>query len=247
VTAELTVASFNIHWGYGSRSGRFPPFDVVGACRQLEPDVLLLLESWAPFDGPSSHAEVAADLGLTVAAFVPLAQSTVEGRPHILAKVTDVPRHPEATGLWGMALLTRTPAAAVTVSPLPSTWTDPVERALLGAEIAVGSGCVSFHGTHFAHYQYGSPLHRRPFQQALPDPSTAAVLLGDFNMWGWSVDLMVPPGWRRSVKGKTFPARRPQHQIDHLLVTPSVEVLHAEVLPDLGSDHRAIRARLRVP
>jgi endonuclease/exonuclease/phosphatase family metal-dependent hydrolase len=57
---------------------------------------------------------------------------------------------------------------------------------------------------------------------------------------------MVPPGWRRVVAGKTWPARRPRHQIDHLLLTDGVEVVQGEVLDDAGSDHRPIRARLRV-
>ena len=34
-------------------------------------------------------------------------------------------------------------------------------------------------------------------------------------------------------------------QIDHLLVTPSVEAVWSEVGPDLGSDHLPIRARIR--
>ena len=48
------------------------------------------------------------------------------------------------------------------------------------------------------------------------------------------------------MRGKTWPSPHPRHQIDHLLVTPSVEVVRGEVLPDLGSDHLPIRARLRV-
>jgi endonuclease/exonuclease/phosphatase family metal-dependent hydrolase len=246
MSAEVTVASFNIHWGFGGRSVGFPPFDVVAACRQIDADVLLLLESWAPFDGPSTHDEVAAALGLTVATFAPLAQSGITDHPRIHAKVAGVPPHPYATGLWGTALLTRAPATAVTVVPLPSTRVDPVQRALVRASVPIGDASLTVCGTHFAHYQYGSPFHRTPFRRALPDASTPAVLLGDFNMWGWSVDLMVPPGWRRAVKGKSFPASTPHHQIDHLLVTPSVEVVHGEVLPDLGSDHRPIRARLRL-
>ncbi len=45
------------------------------------------------------------------------------------------------------------------------------------------------------------------------------------NMWGWTIAAMTPEGWRRVVQGKTWPAHRPTHQIDHILVTPSVEVV----------------------
>jgi endonuclease/exonuclease/phosphatase family metal-dependent hydrolase len=47
------------------------------------------------------------------------------------------------------------------------------------------------------------------------------------------------------VRGKTWPSHRPHSQIDHLLVTPSVDALWGEVGPNLGSDHLPIRARLR--
>jgi endonuclease/exonuclease/phosphatase family metal-dependent hydrolase len=56
------------------------------------------------------------------------------------------------------------------------------------------------------------------------------------------------PGWRRTVRGRTWPAGRPHSQIDHILARAAdgTEALHGEVLPPLGSDHRAVRATLRV-
>ena len=57
------------------------------------------------------------------------------------------------------------------------------------------------------------------------------------------------PGWRRTVRGRTWPAGRPHSQIDHILVRAAdgTEVLHSEVLPGVGSDHRPVRATLRFP
>ncbi len=72
------------------------------------------------------------------------------------------------------------------------------------------------------------------------------VFLGDMNMWGWTIDAMTPSGWHRAIRGKTWPAHHPRHQIDHILVTPSVQVAEADVQPETGSDHRPIRARLIV-
>jgi endonuclease/exonuclease/phosphatase (EEP) superfamily protein YafD len=50
----------------------------------------------------------------------------------------------------------------------------------------------------------------------------------------------------RTVRGRTWPAGRPHSQIDHILVRPGTEVVEAEVLPAVGSDHRPVRATLRV-
>ncbi len=99
---------------------------------------------------------------------------------------------------------------------------------------------------HFSHLEFGAPLHTRALRRALPTTDRPAAFVGDMNMWGWTISAMVPKGWRRVVKGKTWPSHRPKHQIDHVLVTPTVEVVSGEVLPDLGSDHRAVRVRLRV-
>jgi endonuclease/exonuclease/phosphatase family metal-dependent hydrolase len=49
----------------------------------------------------------------------------------------------------------------------------------------------------------------------------------------------------RAVQGRTYPAHRPHSQIDHILVSPRLEVLESSVLDDMGSDHRAVRAVLR--
>jgi endonuclease/exonuclease/phosphatase family metal-dependent hydrolase len=57
---------------------------------------------------------------------------------------------------------------------------------------------------------------------------------------------MAPPGWRRVGRGRTFPTPYPHSRIDHLLVTPAVEVRSIEVVEERGSDHRPIRARLAV-
>ena len=51
------------------------------------------------------------------------------------------------------------------------------------------------------------------------------------------------------MRGRTWPASRPHSQIDHILVRrgDGTEVLDREVLPDVGSDHRPVRATLELP
>jgi endonuclease/exonuclease/phosphatase (EEP) superfamily protein YafD len=66
------------------------------------------------------------------------------------------------------------------------------------------------------------------------------------NTWGPMVVTLFMPGWRRAVVGRTWPAWRPHSQIDHILVRGALQPVHGEVLPDGGSDHRPVRAELRI-
>src|SRR5690606_8496331 len=86
---------------------------------------------------------------------------------------------------------------------------------------------------------------RPSLRAALPDVATPAAFAGDMNMWGWCIDRLVPRGWRRVVRGRTYPAHRPHSQTDHVLVTPPVEAVEAEAGPQAMSEHRPVRTRLR--
>jgi endonuclease/exonuclease/phosphatase (EEP) superfamily protein YafD len=77
----------------------------------------------------------------------------------------------------------------------------------------------------------------------MPPSSVPAVLAGDMNMWGPPVTSYFP-GWRRALRSRTWPAHRPHSQLDHVLVTSSVRVLDARVIPFTGSDHRPVVVRL---
>jgi endonuclease/exonuclease/phosphatase family metal-dependent hydrolase len=239
--AELTIASYNIHWGRGPKSAGFPPFDVVEACRRLDADVLVLQESWAPDDGPSQHQQVADALGMTVACDASLARTVLEPRPHVVGRGAST----AGDGSWHLVALSRQPVSESRVEPLAHLWLDVADRAVLAFAVEVDGTALHVRGTHLPHLEYGSHLSTRALRRALPPTEAPAAFLGDMNMWGWTIDHMVPRAWRRTVRGKTWPSHRPHSQIDHLLVTPPVEVVWAEVAPDLGSDHLPIRARLR--
>ena len=241
---ELSVASFNVHWGRGGRRAGYPPFDLVAACDRLDADVLALQETWAPDDEVAQHQVVADALGYRVEV-VPLARAEVVPKPRILSRAD--PARTKGAGDFCLALLSRRPILGAQVVPLPQLWFDPWGRALLRADVDVDGTPCTVVATHFSHLEFGSPLQAPALRRGLPATDQPAVLLGDMNMWGWTISAMVPTGWRRAVRGATWPAHRPHHQIDHILVTPSVEVLDAAVLPDLGSDHRPVRARLRLP
>ena len=240
---ELTIASFNIHWGTGRRSDRYPPFDVVEACSTFEADVIVLQETWAPDGEVAQHDAVAAALGMRCLA-VPVARVRMAPEPRVMARAQ--PDHQAGDGDSCLALLSRKPIRSTRTIPLPQLPFDPWSRALLHAEIDVDGTNLTVVGTHFSHLEHGGPLQTGALRRGLPPSDRPAVLLGDMNMWGWTIDAMAPRGWRRAVRGKTWPAPRAHHQIDHILVTPGVEVVRSEVLPDGGSDHLPVRARLRV-
>jgi len=64
------------------------------------------------------------------------------------------------------------------------------------------------------------------------------------NLWGPPLSLLLP-GWRRAVRGRTWPAWRPHSQPDHIFVNEAVAVGGSSVVRAGNSDHRAVRAILR--
>jgi endonuclease/exonuclease/phosphatase family metal-dependent hydrolase len=124
---------------------------------------------------------------------------------------------------------------------------DAVHRAAVVVDIEVEGHPVSVAGTHMSHLHYGSHRNWAELRELLRTGARAdAVLLGDMNTWGPLVVTLFMPGWRRAVVGATWPAWRPHSQIDHILVRGVLQPVHGEVLPDGGSDHRPVRAELRI-
>ena len=240
---EATIASYNVHWGHGPHRAGYPPFDVVEACRRLDADVLILQESWAPDRDRADHQRVADALGMVVACDVDLARAIVEPVPRVLSPASAGLR--DGDGGWHLVGLSRHPVRDARVHPLPHLWFDHSDRAVVALEVEVDGASLHVRGTHLPHLEYGAHLSTRGLRRALPSTDLPAAFIGDMNMWGWTIDRMVPRGWRRVVRGKTWPSHRPHSQIDHVLVTPSVDLVWGEVGPHLGSDHLPIRARLR--
>ena len=233
---SLTVASFNIHWGLRPRS--FTPYDLVGACRRLDADVLALQEVWRP-DGGRSVAEGVADaLGYELHQ-IWTGRAEVEPKCHIVGHTGDA----AGTGDWGQALLTRVPHGAVTEHRLNGFLFDDIDRAVMTTDIQLDGATLTVCTSHFPHLEHISPLLRWRLRGVVPDPHRPAVLMGDFNMWRWVARFIVP-GWRDTIRGATWPAPRPVFQIDHLFTTPSVATTDTEVVHAGKSDHWPIRARV---
>lgn len=239
---EVVVASFNVHWGRGLPRDGYPPFDVAAACRGLGADVLVVQEAWVPDQGRSDIEAIAEATDLGVVATAPMARVALGERVEVLARGGDPTDGGDGT--WSLAVLSRHPVRSTGTVWLPDLRFDKVARPLLVSDLDVAGAPLTVVAAHLPHLQVGSLLLTPRLRAALPPADTAAVLAGDMNMWSPFIVGMTPRGWRRAVRGRTWPSPRPHSQIDHLLVTSSVRVLAGDVVDVVASDHRPVRARL---
>jgi endonuclease/exonuclease/phosphatase family metal-dependent hydrolase len=234
---ELTIATFNAHFGQGHHSRA--PFDVGAVLRRLDADVVGLQETWT-VDGTEGYAvEVARDLGY-------------ELHGHVLSRGAIFPRKPNTVdeggeGDFGIALLSRLPVRRVDVITVGRAWRDRATRVGLRGVVDVGGTDLAFVSAHLSHRMWGTVPQQRRLRRALlvAEPALPTVVVGDFNLWGPPVDALMAP-FRRAVRGRTWPAHRPHSQIDHVLLGPGVELVRGAVEAATPSDHRPIRAVLRV-
>jgi endonuclease/exonuclease/phosphatase (EEP) superfamily protein YafD len=151
-------------------------------------------------------------------------------------------------GMWELAVCSRLPMDNVRELSLGRVFRDhAAARNALACRVHVGDTEVEVVGLHTSSkLWYAGPIqHLRALSSQLDHGPMPALLAGDFNFWGPPVARLFP-GWRRAVLGRTWPAPRPHSQIDHILVNERIDIVKGEVLPAIGSDHRPIRARLRV-
>ncbi len=240
----FTIASFNAHAGVQPRrNGRCEPYDLTGVVEALDADVTVVQETWWP-DCSSSQVRLAAERTGAEMFELPFGRGTVDPWPHVR-------RDGSGQGNVGLAVLSRLPARVLGRLPFGRVLNDNTpERAGLHLEIDVPGGPIDLIGIHLtSRLPYGPPIQLRRLRAQLPPPTRPAVVAGDFNFWGPGVVAFLP-GWRRTVRGRTWPARRPHSQIDHILLrdgpSSKMVVLDAEVLAECGSDHRPVRATLEV-
>ena len=213
---DLTIVSFNCHAGLQARRN--------GVCE--------------PYDLDAVHRGAEAT-GATVHE-LHFGRAKLDPWPH-------VPRDGGGRGTVGIAILSRVPTEVRGRLAVGTVAGDPTpERGGLLVTLDVEGTEVDLVGVHLSsRLPYGPPIQLRRLHRQLPDPARPAIVAGDCNFWGPGVQAFLP-GWRRTVRGRTWPASWPHSQIDHILVRPGTEVVDAEVLPAVGSDHRPVRATLRV-
>jgi endonuclease/exonuclease/phosphatase family metal-dependent hydrolase len=239
--AELTLGTFNLHMGRGPGGHDAPFYDVVTACKEIDTDVLVLQEGWVPDGDEGDVLTVAAALGYTVAGTWTEARASCHDQVRLVAR-----EGADGDGDWVVAVLSRLPVRSVDVVPLaPALPRDLARRAVIRAVVEADGLPFTVVGTHLP--LLTSPVWRlAPAMRAtLPGPGEPGAFAGDMNMWGWCTERLAGRGWRRAVRGRTYPAPRPHSQTDHILVNPLVEVVAAEVVDQALSDHRPVRARLR--
>ena len=232
---ELSVACFNLHWGVDMRGHAI---DAIAACEALDADVLVLPEAWRPGGRPALVDQLAARLGATVHD-VGFMSDRNPARPRHLV----VPAQP---GTCGLALLSRVPVRSFTDILLPRTAGDVVaQRHAIIAEVECGDGTVAIGGIHASHRLWGCLPQLRALDRALNERAVPSAIVGDCNMWGPPIAAVLR-NRRRAVRGRTWPSWHPHSQIDHIWIDDRLEAIDSMVGPHAGSDHRPIRATLRV-
>jgi endonuclease/exonuclease/phosphatase family metal-dependent hydrolase len=242
--AELTLVTFNTHYGLRSLHDHATPYDLGAVLVDLAADAMVIQEVWRP-DGIRGAVDDFAETHGYVMHHVVTGRATCRRRrwPH---------HHHDGEGTIGTAILTRVPAQRQPDVLVGPTLGDPApRRAVVHVEVGAAgeAGPLQLVGVHLtSRLPHGPPLQLRRLAGALPGRGTAALVAGDCNFWGPPVVMLLADGWRRTVTGRTWPARRPHSQIDHVLVRPGdVRVLDAEVGADVGSDHRPLRVRVAWP
>jgi endonuclease/exonuclease/phosphatase family metal-dependent hydrolase len=234
--AQLTVASFNTHWGVDRSARRF---DVVAPSLALAADVLVLQEVWRPNAGPCYADEIAERMEATI-------HETVFMSDHNPARPRHLQPPPGPPGTTGLAILSKLPVTDITDIELPHAQGDVVkQRHSLLLTVSVDGAAVTVAGMHASHRLWGSLPQVSRVDQALAAKRTPSVIAGDLNMWGPAVGLVVR-NRKRAVIGRTWPAQLPHSQIDHLWIDDGLRAVESGIGPRTGSDHRPIWARLEV-
>jgi len=237
----FTVAAFNAHWGVG-RFGRFRGvrYDVARVVCSLDADLVVVPESWRAESG-ESVLDALRDDGYHVDT---VELMRMEHRPR--SNNSDrfgVPR----TGAWELGVCSRFPVLDRRLIPMGVVRGDaPGLRHALALTVAIGGTPVEMIGLHVSSKVWRlAPLrHLLTLRRGLAGGGPQ-ILAGDFNFWGPPIGALMR-GWDRPVRGRTYPSWRPHSQIDHVLVRGGIRSFCGEVLAATPSDHRPIRARLRL-
>lgn len=233
---ELSIAVFNLHWGVDMRGHSF---DAMSACLALDADVLVLPEAWRPHGRTALIDELADRTGATLHDVVAMTD-TNHARPRHLRPPSGPP------GTCGLAMLSRVPVRSFTTIPLPQSARDVIHRRhAIVAEIPFGDTVIAIAGIHASHRLRGSLPQLRAVDRELRTRDMPSIIAGDCNMWGPPLALAMPER-RRAVRGRTWPAWRPHSQIDHIWIDDAFDVVDARIGPAVGSDHRAVRATVRL-
>lgn len=230
----LSVASLNLHRGR-SRSGQ--PFDILEACARLDADVIALQEVPGPHAGASAAASAAQQLGY---------QAHEVRLSGLVDETTGrwVPTSSDRRGHFGLALLTRLPLRTVRAVSLGRARRDP-ERYAQVAETQMAGTTVRILNTHLTNRLPDTLIQLRRFARLVGASDLPTVAVGDLNIPAWLTQRIL--GGRPAVRGRSWPDNAAVLQLDHILLHGPVWSVPPGQVMRVGSDHRALRADLRLP
>ncbi len=241
----LRLLTYNVHRCIGI-DGRLSPERVAAAIAATEPDIVVLQEldvGRARTGGVDQAEIVARELGMQM-------------HFHPALRVMEE--------LYGDAILTELPSRLVRAGPLPGFkgWRVLEPRGALWAELEVGGVRLQIVNTHLGIVPRESAVQMEwllgPEWLGHPDCSDPLILAGDLNaVPGTRTYRRISRHLRdaqihqkiRSTR-PTFPARMPVLRIDHVFVSPSIEVARAQVvrsaLTRVASDHLPVLVEFTV-
>jgi endonuclease/exonuclease/phosphatase family metal-dependent hydrolase len=240
----MRVATFNIQSGR-SADGTVRLDRFRDAVRMLDADILALQE--VDRDQPRSQladftALAAEVMGAVADRFV----AAVAGTPGA-SWVAATADEPAGTPVYGIALLSRYPAARWQVLRLPRlpirvplrlpdtrkvTVVREEPRVAVVGHFDTPAGRLAVANTHLSFVPGWNRVQLRHVGRALATLSDPTVLTGDLNM-----TRPVVRGYRSVASGLTFPSHAPNRQLDHVLVRGASQP-ETVATPEAGlSDH----------
>jgi endonuclease/exonuclease/phosphatase family metal-dependent hydrolase len=248
----MRLVTFNLLHGRSMSDGRVDLDRLAAAVRLLNPDVLALQE--VDRDQPRSHladlTAVAAEAMGAVTHRFAAALSGTPGSTWLAATEDDVP----GTAAYGIALLSRYPARSWQVRRLPRipfrfpffvlrarkmVVVEEEPRAVVVGRLDTPAGPLTVANTHLSYVPGWGQWQLQQVRQDLAREPGPVVLMGDLNMRGALPTLVT--GYASLARHRTFPADRPDSQLDHILLRGRLGRVVRSSAPQLPlSDHRAL-------